>query len=158
MRVRNIAALIAAAGMISCAQASAIRTSQNEMLIQSSAAPVCGGIGAMKVAQKQAAIETIKAGYDRYIITNGQSANNVTTYQAPGTFNTVGTVGAMGSYTAQTTYTPGPMMTAGTHDQALGIHMFKEGDPGYSNAISARDVLGPKWAVIVKDGVMTCTN
>ncbi len=158
MRVRNIVVLAVSAGMVSCAQASAIRTSQNEMLIQSSAAPVCGGIGAMKVAEKQAAIETIKAGYDRYIITAGQAANNVTTYQAPGAYNTVGNIGPMGNYSATTTYTPGPIMTAGTHDQALGIHMFKNGEPGAGNAISARDVLGPKWAAIVKDGVMTCTN
>jgi hypothetical protein len=115
----------------------------------------------MKVAEKQAAIETIKAGYDRYVITSGASQNNVTTTQMPGTFNTVGTASAygnMGTYNATTTYTPGPIITSGTHDQALGVHMFKDGEPGSANAISAKETLGPKWQEIVKDGVMTCTG
>jgi hypothetical protein len=41
------------------------------MIIQTGAAPICGGAGALKVSQQLAAIETIKAGYDRYIITGG---------------------------------------------------------------------------------------
>jgi hypothetical protein len=45
-----------------CAGTNTIRTSQNTAIVQASAAPVCGGIGAARVAQKQAAIETIKAG------------------------------------------------------------------------------------------------
>jgi len=157
MRVRTIAALATLGALVSCAQASAIRTSQNEMLIQSSAAPACGGIGALKVAQKQAAIETIKAGYDRYIVTNGATSNNVFASQGMGSYSTSGQINPWGGYNATTTYTPGPMIMHGTHDQALGIHMFRNGDVGASNAIDARQVLGPKWKEIVKGGVMTCT-
>ncbi len=36
--------------------------------------------------------------------------------------------------------------------------MFKDGRPGSSQALSAREMLGPKWEEIVKKGVMTCTD
>lgn len=115
----------------------------------------------MKVAEKQAAIETIKAGYDRYIIMGGQGANNVRTTQMPGTYQTTGTAtmyGNYGSYNATTTYSPGPVITSGSHDQTLVVRMFRDGEQGASNAISARSVLGPKWQDVVKNGVFTCAR
>ncbi|MBO9168356.1 hypothetical protein [Rhizobium sp. L245/93] len=145
---------------VGCARSSSMRVSQNEVIINTSAAPACGSTGAAKVAQKQAAIETIKDGYDRYIIVGASAANNVSATQLPGTYQTFGTVNSYGGYgtlNATTTYQPGPVVFSGTHDQSVGIRMFKDGQPGSDQAISAREILGPKWAEIVKDGVMTCT-
>jgi hypothetical protein len=145
----------------SCANSSAIRVSQDTAIIKTSAAPVCGSVGAAKVAQKQAAIETIKAGYDRYVIVGAASANNVYATQSPGSYQTYGTVNSYGNYgtvNATTTYTPGPTIYHGTHDLSLGIKMFKDGQPGSSQALSAREMLGPKWEEIVKKGVMTCAE
>lgn len=145
----------AVVGLGACAGSEAIRTSANSMVIQTSAAPICGGQGAIRVAQQMAAIETIRAGYDRYIITGGQTQNNVITTQLPGTANTVIT-GSNGYYHGTTTYNPGPTIVSGSHDQGLAVVMFKEGDPGAEQALSARDALGPKWQERVKDGVKTC--
>ena len=155
----TIAAMSAAVVLSSCVQSNAMRVSQNQVIIQTSAAPVCGNIGAAKAAQKQAAIETIKAGYDRYIITSAAAANNVTASRMPGTYQTYGTVNSYGSYgtvNTTTTYTPGPVIYRGTHDQSIGVRMFKQGEPGSQQALSAREILGPKWAIIVKDGVNIC--
>ena len=138
-----------------CARSEAVRTSANTMIIQTGAAPVCGGTGALKVSQQLAAIETIKAGYDRYIITGGQSANNVRAIQTPGSYNTSGTYGG-GFYQQRTTYQPGATIIAGSHDQGLEIVMFKDGEPNSQQAISAREMLGPEWADKVKSGVRTC--
>ncbi|MBA4785396.1 MAG: hypothetical protein H2046_06485 [Rhizobiales bacterium] len=154
-----IAAVTAALTLTSCVQSSAMRVSQNEAIIQTSAEAMCGATGALKAAEKQAAIETIKAGYDRYIITAASSANNVHATQMPGTYNTYGRVssyGGFGTVNATTTYTPGPIIYGGSHDQAVGVRMFAEGEPGASNAISARETLGPKWATIARDGVRLC--
>jgi hypothetical protein len=74
MRVIMLMIALALAG---CASSQAIRTSANTMFISTSAAPVCGGQGALRVAQQQAAIATLRAGYDRYIITGGQAQNEV---------------------------------------------------------------------------------
>lgn len=128
----------------------------NTAIVQTSAAPVCGGTGAARVAQQQAAIETIKAGYDRYIIVNAASANNVQVAQGLGTFKTTGTLSG-GVYNGTTTYQPGMPIIYGRHEQAFAIRMFRNGEPGAGQAIPARDVLGPKWQEKVKAGaVNTC--
>ena len=138
-----------------CARGEAVRTSANTMIIQTGAAPVCGGQGALHVAQQLAAIETIRAGYDRYIITGGQAQNNVVVSHLPGSYNTTATYGG-GFYQGTTTYRPGPTIVAGSHDQGLAVVMFREGDAGAQQAVSARAVLGPDWPVKVKNGVHTC--
>jgi hypothetical protein len=123
------------------------------MIIQAEAAPFCRGTGALRVAQQSAAIETIKAGYD--FITGSQAQNNVVATQMPGTSNTT-IVGGRGFYQGTTTYQPGPTIVAGSHDRGLAIAMFREGEPGAQQAISARDVLGPDWQDKVKNGIHTC--
>lgn len=143
------------AALAACAASNTIRTSADTAIIQSSAAPVCGGIGAAKVAQKQAAVETVKAGFDRYVIVDAASANNVRATALPGSYHTIGTLGG-GFYNATTTYRPGPTIIYGSHDQAFAIKMFRNGDPGADRAVSAREMLGPKWPEIVKNGVHTC--
>lgn len=153
-------ALVAAGVMLGgCVQSTAMRVSQNQMIIQTSADPECGSVGAAKAAQKQAAIETIKAGYDLYVITSAAAASNVHATQLPGSYQTYGTVNSYGGYgtvNATTTYMPGPVIMSGSHDQSIGVRMFKQGEPGSNQALSARETLGPKWAVIVKDGSNVC--
>jgi hypothetical protein len=146
---------------VGCARSSAIRTAQNEAIISTTAAPVCGDEGALKVAEKQAAIETIKAGYDRYVITGQQGQDTTHLVQMPGSYSTTGTAsfsGNTGFYQANTVYQPGPTFVAGHHNQKLAVHMFKDGEPGSQNALSAKQTLGPKWADVVKDGVITCAG
>src|SRR5262245_63585849 len=152
--MRTIASVLVLA-LAGCAGGEAVRTSANTMVIQTTAAPVCRGTGALRVAQKLAAIETIRAGYDRYIITGGQAQNNVSMSEIPGSYNTVGTYNR-GFYQATTTYQPGPTIVSGSHDQGLAIVMFREGDPGAQQAVSARAALGADWQEKVKDGVKTC--
>lgn len=141
--------------LAACARGEAVRTSANTMIVQTGAAPVCGGTGALRVAQQMAAIETIKAGYDRYIITGGQAQNNVSVSQMPGSYNTAGTYGG-GFYQTTTTYQPGPTVVSGSHDQGLAVVMFRDGDPGAEQAISARAALGADWQEKVQSGIRTC--
>ena len=144
-----------------CASSTTIRTSADTAIVQTSAAPACGGVGAAKVAQKQAAIETLKAGYDRYIIGGANASSNIHVTQMPGQYQTYGTAtayGNMATYQGTTSYVPGPTIVSGSHDQGLAIKMLKDSDPGASQAISARETLGPKWPELLKAGaVRTCT-
>lgn len=143
--------------LVGCAAANTIQTSRNTAIVQSSAAPICGGIGAARTAQKQAAIATLKAGYDRYIIVDAAAADNVHVYQPPGSYHT--TAFANGPFvTATTTYQPGVPIVAGHHDQSFSIRMFKDGEPGSENALSARDTLGPDWEKQLKSPIMTCAG
>jgi len=86
--MRVLGALALALVLGACARGAAVRTSANTMIGQTSAAAVCGGQGALAASQRLAAIETIRAGYDRYIITGGEAQNNVRVSQMPGTYNT----------------------------------------------------------------------
>lgn len=142
-----------------CARAQVTRTSANTMIVDAGAAPACGSQGAAKVAADSAAIETIKAGYDRYIIAGGQAQNNVSVSQMPGSYQTYGTTtygGGYGSYNGTTTYVPGATIVSGSHDRSLAVVMFHNGEPGAENALDARNMLGPEWAERVKNGVHTC--
>lgn len=159
MKSKYLAVALAAASLSSCVQSSTMRVSQNEIIVQTSAEAMCGSVGAAKAAQRHAAIETIRAGYDRYIIVSAAASSNVTATQMPGTYQTYGTAntyGGYGSFNATTTYTPGPIIYGGSHDQSVGVRMFKEGDPGSAQAVSAREVLGPKWEMLVKKGSNLC--
>lgn len=135
MKLITCSALAAAAIVAaSCTTSETVQTSKSTAIVQTSAAPVCGGGGAMKAGYKHAAIATINAGFDRFVITNGSSADNV-----------------------RMVYTGYGFAQAGSHDQAFNVKMFHEGESGSGDAISAREVLGPKWQEIVKKGIVTCS-
>jgi hypothetical protein len=116
------------------------------------------------VAVKQAAVETIRRGYDRFLIVGGQYQNDVrvvghtpviahTTGQATATgFGNFAT--AQGS--ATTTYSGGQPIVGGSHNQGLVVKMFRDGDPAGSNAVSARSTLGPEWKSISERTTLTC--
>lgn len=75
----------------------------------------------------------------------------------PGTYNTTGFVSG-GYLNTTTTYQPGMPIISGSHDQSFAIRMFKDGEPGAANALSARTALGPEWEKEVKKQIVTCTD
>lgn len=147
--------LAAGATLAGCAGTEVTRTSQNTMIIEAGAAPVCGARGAARVAAKSAAIETIRAGYDRYLIGGAQSQNNVSVTQLPGHVQTSGTFYG-NSYQATSTYVPGGTIVSGSHDRQLAVMMFKNGEPGSEQALDARQQLGPDWKEIAERRILTC--
>ena len=116
------------------------------------------------MAFRQASVETIRRGYDRFLIVGGQYRNDVgvvgytpVTAQTTGYATATGygnTATAYGS--ATTTYSGGQPIIAGSHRQGLVVKMFRDNDPAGKNALSARAELGPKWAELVKDETVTC--
>jgi hypothetical protein len=158
--------LLAAGWLLSaCAYSSSLDVASDTIQVTTEAAPVCGQAGAQKVAAQRAAIETLKRGYDRYIILDGAYQNNVgvigTTPVVANTYGT-GVVNAYGNsatYNGQsTTYvTGGQPIIGGHHVQSFMVKMFKESDPASGNAVNAKQVLGPDWQKAVKKGTVgTC--
>jgi hypothetical protein len=148
-----------------CASSSVMDLDRNTISVSTRAAPACGAKGAQQVAIKTAAIETLRRGFDRYIILGAQAQNNVgivghtpviaNTYQN-GTINSYGN-SATYTGTANTYYSGGEPIIAGTHDQEIAVRMFAVNDPQGDNAIDARRVLGPEWQKAVKKGAgATC--
>lgn len=157
MNLRISFLIIALAG---CATTDVVPLSRNQVLISTSAAPACGVSGARDVASKMAAVETIRRGFDRYVILGAKAENNVRVTQTPprhsystGTFNTFGGT-TYGSVT--TTYAGSMPVIGGSNNADLLVVMFKTGEPGYQDAIDAKAVLGPEWQQIVVDGINTC--
>jgi hypothetical protein len=150
--------------LLGCARAGVMPLAQDTVQITSSAAPVCGNLRAQKVALQRAAVETIRRGYDRFIIVAGQSQSDIrvvgytpTTAQTSGVATATAhgrTVTAHG--TATTTVTGGQPIYGGSHQQGLIVKMFKDGDSAGANAVSARETLGPEWQDAVRKNKWTC--
>lgn len=148
-----------------CARSSVLDVDSNTVQISTSAAVVCGQQGAQEVAQKRAAIETLKRGYDKYVIMGADYQNDVRVVgHTPVIANTYGsgTVTAYGnnaylSGQSTTTYSGGAPIVGGHHNQQLMVRMFRVSDPGAENAIDARRVLGPEWQKAMDSSSMgTC--
>ncbi|MCZ8314126.1 hypothetical protein [Phreatobacter sp.] len=157
--MRAIVVIAAGLAVGACARAEAIRTSGNTMVVQARAAPACGPDGAARVAVATVAVETLRAGYDRYVINGGQAGSNVQVHQMPGHVQHSGTLTygrGSGFYSGTSTYVPGPTIVTGGHNQNLAITMFRVGEPGAENAIDAKQILGPEWADKVRNGIGTC--
>jgi hypothetical protein len=162
--MNNPAILIVAVALAGCAQATTMPLSQDTVQITSRAAPLCGPEGAQKVAIRQASVETIKRGFDRFIIMNAAARSDVgvvgytpVTAHRTGSATATGYGGhatAFGS--ATTTYSGGDPIIAGSHRQGLIVKMFRDGDLAGSNALSARAELGPKWQEAVRQDAVTC--
>jgi hypothetical protein len=151
--------------LAACTRTSVIPIATDTIEITASAAPVCGAAGAQEAAIRYAAVQVIKSGYDRFIVV-GQNASNtigVIGY-TPLTANTVGTATASGGNgyatangNAITTYSGGQPIIGGEHGHTLVVRMFREGDAGGANAVSARGFLGSDWQKAVSEGRLgTC--
>jgi hypothetical protein len=133
--------------LVGCAKSSVMDLDSNTIQITTEAAPVCGQGGAQQVAAKRAAYETLRRGYDKYVILGGNYQNNINKY------------GNTGSYSGQSsTYVSGGQpIIGGTHNQGLAVRLFRTGEPGSENAIDARNILGPEWQeIMAKKPGQTC--
>lgn len=145
MGAKAFAIALAGASLAGCARSSTIPLAQDTFQVTTTAAPMCGAHDAQQVAFKQAAIETIRRGYDRFLIAGGQSASRVIGH-TPIYIESTGYGGAIAHGGA-------PMVS---HGQGLIVKVFRDGDPAGANALSARQTLGPDWQEVANKGIVTC--
>ena len=154
-----VAALAVMFGLTACAQTEIIQTAKNQAVVSTSAAPACGTTGALRVANQMAAVATLRQGYERFFLSGVGTDSNVQVYQVPGsTSYTTGTVNIVGETASGSfqTYTPPTTVVSGRNSAQMQVFMVNRGDPGYQNALDARQVLGPDWQEKVADGIRTC--
>jgi hypothetical protein len=120
-----VIALVAATALAGCA---------NTFQVTTTAAPICGAEGAQQIALKRAAIETIRRGYDKFVIVGGQGGPSVVGHTPVYVYGSAAYGGA-------------PMVAHGQ-----GLKVFRDGDPAAENALSARQTLGPDWQEAAKKG------
>jgi hypothetical protein len=145
-----------------CAATTVTPVARNQIILSTSAAPVCGVSGAQLVASRMAAVETIRHGFSRFVINGMQAQNNVQVIERPFTgAYTTSTYSGYGNSIygrSQTQFTGGGVMYVGSNDSELFVTMLNPGDPGYSDGVDAQSTLGPKWEKLVHDGISTCTG
>lgn len=163
----SIVAISFAIMVSGCARTAVTPLAKNRILISTAAAPACGRTGAAKVALKMAAIETLRRGYTRFVITGAGSQSNVSAIATGPTYantNTTGTFnrgfGGFGRTTysgqSRTTYGGQGFTVFGTNDADLNVLMLKKGERYFSDGVDAKITLGVDWAELVENGVNTC--
>jgi hypothetical protein len=155
--------------LVGCARSSSMLLDSRTASITTTAAPICGSDGAQQVAMKNAAIATLRNGFDRYVIRDGMAKSDVRVIGHTPTYGSSYTNGHIsvtpgrntwtGNYSSSTTtqvYGAYPII-AGGHKQSLVVTMFRKGESGYEYGVDARTVLGPDWQKVVTKGKMlTC--
>lgn len=109
-----------------CAFNSVQQMSSDTFQVAVTSAPICGRAGAARVSEKIAAIEVIKRGQDRFLISSAQSDSE------------------FGGFFA------GVPLARG--QQSIIVKTPGVDDPDYARALSARQILGPDWEEIVEKG------
>lgn len=158
--MRTLITLAATILLTACVSTDVTQLTRNEFIISTSAAPACGTSGARRVVNRMAAVETIRQGYDRFVIAGARSENNVRAVNTgPTSAYTTGQATTYGNTTygsATTTYSGGGVLYTGSNDADLHVVMLRPGDAGFDNALDARETLGPEWQRLVEEGVRTC--
>ncbi|MES0885127.1 hypothetical protein [Roseibium sp. SCP14] len=107
-----------------------------------------------------AAVATLRAGYQRYVIQGGGVQNNTRVVSTGPTYaTTYGSASVYGNtaYGSSTTFFGGQTSyLAGSNNAEFAIMMFNPGEPGYANGIDAKTVLGKEWETKVREGINTC--
>ena len=162
MSVLKVAALVLVLGATSCASSSITNLSRNRALISTSAAPLCRTTGAASVAQKMAAVATIRAGFKRFVIVGfGAQDNTRLVSTGPTSATTTGTVSTFGNTShlnANTTFGGQTTFLSGRNNAEAEVVMLNPGDAGYEQGIDARETLGPEWQKIADEGVTNCLS
>lgn len=147
--IQTSVALGVCTALVACAHSSTMQLDANTVAVTVSAAPVCGITGAQRIAYEDAAIQTLRLGFDRFVIVGARGQDSLA-----GVINGPVTASTYGS---TTTVSGGLSTLVSRHRQQLIVRMFHDGDPMAGRAVSAKLVLGPNWQKKVQNGApSTC--
>ena len=134
---KNVVLMALFVTIAGCASTDIQPLSSSSFKVATVAAPACGRTGARKVANQAAAIEVINRGGDAFVFVGEDTGSRTTGY-------------GWNQYSGLQTYN--------SNEQGLVVQMLSKGDQGYQNSLSARELLGSEWQIIVEKGVPnTCS-
>lgn len=132
-----------------CAQTSAMPAGEDTIRITVHVATVCAAAHAERLARRHAAVETVRRGFDAYVVT-GSAGGDHEALGAPATARTT----LFGRRAGPLFSERAPLLA---HHRMLTVRMFRAGEGDGAGAVSARAVLGDKWeAVAAKGAPGTC--
>ena len=150
--IRNVlcVTLAALAGVAAgCARTSTVSLDTDVIEVAVHVATICDGSDADRLARRQVAVETIRRGYEDYVVIDSVGGDHLardTTVTARTILYGAGT-GALFSEDA-------PLIA---HHRVLTVRMFPAGGGGSTASVSAHAVLGDDWETLVTRGApATC--
>ena len=124
-----------------CATTDIVELSPNSIRLEIVAAQGCGPDNAASFAERSAAVETLRRGFDSFTMTSIDQRMKERKAYMP-------IVGG-----SMVTVIP---ITHQDHAVTADLTMYRNGERDSHKATDARAVLGPDWAGIVERGVHTC--
>ena len=144
MKVKGWAGLYLGLAVAGCAEQSAMRLANDTVQLHVSTAPIYGSLEPQRRVMTMAAQETLKAGFDKFLIGGGQNTfkPNVLGYTAA-TAQSSAVVGPDGGG-AQSSYVGPQPVAMPRFESDVVVKMFKASDPAGVNAVDARQIVGKR--------------
>ena len=134
-----------------CARTSTTSVGEDTIEITVHVATICDARDAERLAQRHAAVETVRRGFDDYMVIGSVGGDHVAG-DTPATART--TLYGSSGRTLFSEYAP---LLA--HHRMLTIRMFRAGEGDSAATVSARAVLGDGWeAIAAKGAPNTCVG
>ena len=146
LRVLLVALLGAMAG---CARTSTVPLDADTIEIAVRVGTICDAGDAERLARRQAAVETIRRGFEDYVVIDSVGGDHVAD-EAPATARK----NLDGIDTGPLFSEDAPLLA---HHRVLTVRMFRAGEGDSAVSVSARAVLGDDWeALVTKGAPATC--
>ena len=141
--------LLLPAALTGCARTSTVPVGADTIEITVHVGTICDGSDAERLARRHAAVETIRRGFDDYVVTGSVGGDHVAEAE-PATARTTLSGGS-----GRTLFSEDAPLLA--HHRMLTVRMFRAGAGDSAETVSARTVLGDEWeAVAAKGAPNTC--
>ena len=133
--------------IVGCAQMSTVSLDGDTIEIAVRVGTICDGRDAERLARRQAAVETIRRGFDDYVVVTSVGGEHVTD-EARTTARTT----LLGSGSRTLFSEDAPRLA---HHRVLTVRMLQAGQGDSETSVSARALLGNDWEAVVAKGVPT---
>lgn len=132
-----------------CARTSTVPVGEDTVEITVHVGTICDGRDAERLARRHAAVETIRRGFDDYVVIGSVGGDHVAE-EEPATARTT-----LSGSSGRTLFSEDAPLLA--HHRMLTVRMFRAGAGDSATTVSARAVLGDEWeAVAAKGAPNTC--
>ena len=137
--------LVALPGLMAgCARTSTVPLDADTVEITVRVGTVCDGGDAERLARRQAAVETIRRGFEDYVVVDSVGGDHAAGEVSDTARTTLYGTGTRALFSEDT-----PLLA---HHRVLTVRMFPAGQGDSVASVSARALLGDDWEVLVAKG------
>ena len=148
-RVVGVLFVVVPGIMAGCARTSTVPVDADTIEIAVQVGAICDGRDADRLARRQAAVETIRRGFEDYAVVESVGGDHVA-----GEAHASARTNLRGISTRALFSEDAPLLA---HHRVLTVRMFRAGQGDSAASVSARAVLGDDWESLVTGGApATC--